>query len=79
VRRLGILIVLRKGGATCGKQKQMSRNLKRMATATDYREEGARIRALTETIGNDRDLYVLREAAELCDLLADRAAFAVSS
>jgi len=50
-----------------------------MATATDYREEGARIRALTETIANERDSHVLREAAELCDVLADRAEIAVGS
>jgi hypothetical protein len=56
----------------------MSQNLKRMATATDYREEGVRIRALAETIENEPDSNILREAAELCDVLADRAEIAVS-
>jgi hypothetical protein len=58
---------------------EMAQNLTRMATATDYREEGARIRGQAETIGNKRDSCVLREAAELCDVLADRAMIAVGS
>ena len=57
----------------------MSQDLKRMATSTDYREEGARIRSLTETIDNERDLNVLIEAADLCDALADRAEVALNA
>jgi hypothetical protein len=49
-----------------------------MATATDYREEGARIRALTETIDNERDSNMLRGAAQLCDILADRVEIAAN-
>ena len=56
----------------------MSQNVKRMATAIDYREEGIRIRAMAEEVDNERDLNVLLKAAELCDVLADRAEIAVS-